>query len=461
MNKFINRHSELKILEKLYKSDSGMGNLVVLYGRRRLGKTALIKEFIRNKKSAYYMADRAAEKSQMSSFLITLSESLSESTLASASYSSWYDIFAAFDRLRKKGEKFILVIDEYQYLCQTQPAFSSFVQKWWDEHWQNQNIILILCGSVTSMMYRETLSASAPLYGRASASILLKPIQFGFLNEFFAKGRDTVGLVEFYSLCGGVPRYVNLVSNYENYITALEALVLSPEGILYSEAKNILRDEISVPNVCWSILNAVASGSTRISELGARLSLPANQLTRYIDLLMDLQLVRRTVPILESNPQKSKKGVYSVCDPFFRLWFGTIYPYESFLEMGNSKLVLQRIRERLINHVASCYEDICTENILSGIGEFGCIKVGRQWAVDYEIDIAGVDEQGRLAVVGECKWTGQKVDISLLHELKGKVMEHSLPVSENCKYLLFSKSGFSDDLIKQSKHDEMIILITG
>lgn len=458
MNKFINRGSELKTLGKLYKSDSGKGNLVILYGRRRLGKTALIKEFIRNKKAAYYMADRAAEKAQMSSFLLSLAESISEPTLASASYSSWYDIFAAFDRLRPKGERFILVIDEYQYLCQTQPAFSSFVQKWWDEHWQNENMILILCGSVTSMMHRETLSASAPLYGRASASILLKPLQFSFLNEFFTESRDTVRLVEFYSLCGGVPRYINLVRNYENHIKALEELVLSPEGILYSEAKNILRDEISVPNVCWSILNAIASGSTRISELGTRLSLPANQLTRYIDLLMDLQLIRRTVPVLESNPQKSKKGVYSVCDPFFRLWFGTIYPYESFLEMGNSKLVLQRIRERLINHVANCYEDICTESIMSGMSDFGCLKVGRQWAGDYEIDIAGVDEQGSLALLGECKWTAQKIGMSLLHELKGKVVGNSLPVSENCKYLFFSKSGFSDDLIKQSKHDENILL---
>lgn len=458
MNKFINRQSELKMLEKQYKSGSGNGNLIILYGRRRLGKTALIKEFIRNKKSAYYMADRAAEKAQMSSFLLAVSESISEPTLASASYSTWYDIFAAFDRLRPKDEKFILVIDEYQYLCQTQPAFSSFVQKWWDEHWQNQNIILILCGSVASMMHRETLSASAPLYGRASATILLKPMKFRSLNEFFKREQDTSSLVEFFSLCGGVPRYINLVSNYENYITALEELVLSPEGVLYSEAKNILRDEISVPNVCWSILNAIASGSTRISELGARLSLPANQLTRYIELLIDLQLVRRTVPVLESNPLKSKKGVYSVCDPFFRLWFGTIYPYESFLEIGKSKMVLQRIRGRLINHIANCYEDICAENIMSDTQASSCLKIGRQWAGNYEIDIAGVDEQGKLALVGECKWTAQKVGVALLHELREKVMGNSLPVSENCKYILFSKTGFSEELIEKSRLDGRIVL---
>jgi len=318
--------------------------------------------------------------------------------------------------------------------------------------------MLILCGSVTSMMHRETLSASAPLYGRASASILLKPLQFSFLGEFFDKSEDTVGLVEFYSLCGGVPRYINLARNYASHMEALEELVLSPEGILYSEAKNILRDEISVPNVCWSILNAIASGSTRISELGSRLSLPANQLTRYIDLLIDLQLVRRMVPVLEANPHKSKKGVYSVCDPFFRLWFGTIYPYESFLEMGNSKLVLQRIGERLVNHVASCYEDICTENVMSNMQAYGCLRIGRQWAGDYEIDIAGVDEQGRLALAGECKWTGKKVGISLLNELKEKITSNSLPVSDDCRYLLFSKSGFSNDLIEQAKHDSAIVL---
>ena len=257
MNNFIDRKSELNSLEELYLS-SNSGELVILYGRRRLGKTALLKQFIKGKTSAYYMADRAAEKSQMDAFTLVLSESISEPTLSAASYSSWYDIFSSFDRLRNQEQRFVLVIDEYQYLCQTQPAFSSFLQKWWDEHWQHQNMILILCGSLTSMMFKETLASSSPLYGRASSSILLKPIPFAHLGSFFKKKTSCKELVEFYSLCGGVPRYINLVSRYSNYMDALYRLVLSPEGILYSEAKNILKEEISVPNVCWSILNAIA-----------------------------------------------------------------------------------------------------------------------------------------------------------------------------------------------------------
>jgi AAA+ ATPase superfamily predicted ATPase len=457
MNKFINRIQELKTLQQLYAS-SGKGELVVIYGRRRLGKTALIKEFIRGKPSAYYMADRAAEKAQMEAFALAISESISEPTLSSASYSSWYDLFAAFDRVRRKEERFILVIDEYQYLCQTQPAFSSFLQKWWDEHWQNQNLLLIICGSLTSMMFKETLSSSAPLYGRASATILLRPMPFRHMNEFFSKRHDFSSLVEFYSISGGVPRYINLAAKHSNYLEALENLVLKPEGVLYSEAKNILRDEISVPNVCWSILNAIASGATRISELGAKLCLPANQLTRYIDLLKELQLVRRIVPVLESNPQKSKKGIYKVCDPFFRLWFGTIYPYESFLEIGNKSLVLKRIKKRLAGHLAECYEDICAENILGDAEQFQYLKIGRQWGANYEIDLSGVNEDGRLVFVGECKWSNHKVGISLLKELQNKISENSLPVSENCRFIFFSKSGFTDDLIKLSREDKTIVL---
>ncbi len=457
MNNFINRKSELKSLEELYAS-SEKGELVVLYGRRRLGKTALIKQFITGKASAYYMADRAAEKAQMAAFALILSESISEPTLSAASYSSWYDLFAAFDRVRRKEERFILVIDEYQYLCQTQPAFSSFLQKWWDEHWQNQNLILILCGSLTSMMFKETIASSSPLYGRASSSILLRPLSFSHLGNFFKTDLSDNELVEFYALCGGVPRYMNLVSKYSNYMVALENLILRPEGILYSEAKNILREEISVPNVCWSILNAIAGGSTRISELGAKLSLPANQLTRYMDLLKELQLVRRIVPVLESDPQKSKKGIYTVCDPFFRLWFGTIYPYESFLEIGNTSLVLRRIRERLTNHIAKCYEELCTERLLSVEDDMQCLKIGRQWGKNYEIDIAGADEEGKLSLIGECKWSNHKVGISLLKELQNKILENSLPVSKNCRFIFFSKSGFTDDLIKLSKEDKTIVL---
>jgi len=455
MNKFINRNNELKLLKKLYQSSKS--ELVVIYGRRRLGKTTLIRNFVKKIPHVYFMADRAGEEISKSSLALTMSEALSEPLLESIKYPSWYDLFAAFDKFRSKNKKTVLILDEFQYLCQMQPAFASFIQKWWDEHWKNSNILLILCGSVTSMMYKETLAESSPLYGRASAQLLISPLRFKYLKDFFPKLTHNE-LIEFYSLTGGIPRYIELACGHNDFKSALKNLVLNRNGILYNEAKYILHDEIYTPNTCWSILNALGSGTTKISELGTKLNLPANQLTQYINLLKDLFLVYREVPVLEKNPAKSKKGIYKVADPFLRLWFGCIYPYESFLEFEQSDLVMKKIKPQLLKHISFCYEDICRDFVKKNMLEFNCVKVGRQWAKNYEIDIAGVNEKNELTIIGECKWSNKKIGLSLLEELKNTSTDNNLPISHNCKFIFFSKSGFTKDLLKKAKSDKSIIL---
>ena len=303
MNNFVNREKELAQLNKVFGTSGGQ--LVVLYGRRRLGKTTLLREFCKGKSHCYYMADRAGEQAQKRSLAIAMTESLNEPVIQAGDYSQWYDLFSLFDRLRPAGDKFVLIIDEYQYLCQVQPAFSSFIQKWWDEHWNDQNIMIVLCGSVTSMMFRETLAQSSPLYGRASCQILLAPLTYEYIADFLPD-RSEDELVKLYSLAGGVPRYLDLLHNFQTFDEALHELVLEPTGILYHEARHILSEEISSPNTCWSILHALGSGTGRISEIGRVLSLPANQLTHYMELLRQLFWVIREVPVLEKNPDKSK-----------------------------------------------------------------------------------------------------------------------------------------------------------
>jgi len=457
MNKFINRKKELSLLKKMY--DSNKSELVVIYGRRRLGKTTLIRKFARKLPHVYFMADRAGEEITKTSLALAMSDALVEPLLQSIKYPSWYDLFSTFDKFRPKNKKTVLILDEFQYLCQMQPAFASFIQKWWDEHWKNSNILLILCGSVTSMMYKETLSENSPLYGRASAQLLISPLQFKYLKEFLPKLTHNK-LIEFYSLTGGIPRYIELAAQYKSFNSALKNLVLNRTGVLYNEAKYILHNEISTPNTCWSILNALGSGATRISELGNKLNLPANQLTQYINLLKDLFLVYREVPILEKAPAKSKKGIYKVADPFLRLWFGCIYPYESFLEFEQPDLVLKKIKLQLINHISLCFEDVSRNFVKENMMKFNCIKVGRQWSKNYEIDIAGVNEKNEITIAGECKWSNKKTGLSLLEKLKNKIVENNLPTSPNYKCIFFSKSGFTNDLLKKAESDKSIVLIS-
>ena len=204
------------------------GALAVLYGRRRLGKTTLLKEFSHRYDIpyCYFMADRAGEESLKRSTAIAMATALGEPLLQAVNYPSWYDLFAAFDKFRPRDRKFLLIFDEFQYLCQVQPAFSSFIQKWWDEHWKDDSIMVVLCGSVTSMMYKETMAANAPLYGRASAQILLAPLPYTYVRDFLP-GRSDTELVEMYSIGGGVPRYLELLANYSKFNEALDDLVLN------------------------------------------------------------------------------------------------------------------------------------------------------------------------------------------------------------------------------------------
>lgn len=455
MNNFINREKELSVLEKQYAGNTA--SMVVLYGRRRLGKTFLLRRFASGKPHCYFMADRAGEADQRRSLARAMAVALNEPVLGAAEYASWYDLFAAFDRLRPSNQRFVLIFDEYQYLCQVQSAFSSFIQKWWDEHWRSANLMLVLCGSVTSMMYRETLAASAPLYGRASAQMLLRPIVFSHISKFLP-GKTEHEQVEFFTLTGGVPRYLELASAFPSFKQALTGLVLHPDGILHNEARQLLQEEIQTPNQCWSILHAIGSGSNRISEIAGRVGQPANKLTRYIDLLKDLHLVRRETPVLEKNPEKSKKGIYIVSDPFFRLWFGAIYPYMSFFEFAETEPAYSRIEPLIHKLVAERYEEICRQWVMSKSIDFNAVRVGRQWSNSYEIDVAAVNPKFELSVVGECKWSEQKIGVSVLEELENKISTHALPLAPDCRFVLFSKAGFTPELEKIASENPLIFL---
>lgn len=454
--RFTDREQELDYIETMYRQQGAQ--LLVVYGRRRLGKTTLLKRFAENKPTVYYMADRGGIQSQRDALARSMAACLNEPLLASAQFNDWYALFESFERVRPADGKLVLIIDEYQYLCQADKAFSSYLQKWWDEHWKDRNLLLILCGSVTSMMHRETLAQSSPLYGRSNGSILLQPIPYTHIREFCDNETQTA-LVERYALCGGVPRYLELLEPFTQFDEALKKGILNELSPLYREARNLLLDEVDVPNTCWSILEAVSGGATRISEIASKLRLPANQLTRYLALLRDLSIIGREVPVSEKNPAKSKKGIYKVTDPFLRLWFGCVYPYESLFEFGNIDEGTKRIRPQIERHIQDVYEELCRLYVKKHMIKFGCVRIGRQWGRHYELDVAGVDKTNSLRLAGECKWSVNKVGLSILHELQDTVKEAGVPVSDRVQYMLFSKSRFTDELKELAATRENLQLI--
>lgn len=440
MNSFINRQPELAALDRDYARPGA--SLFVLYGRRRLGKTALLRRFSEGKPAIYHMADRSTETDARRLLASSMASGLGEPTLASSGFADWYALLGAYDRVRPTDQKAVLILDEYQYLCEQQPAFSSMVQRWWDERWRTQNLMVVLCGSILSMMYRETLARSSPLFGRRTGQWLLSPMRFGHVQQFLPSLTSRAKL-EMWSLIGGVPRYAELAAAFRSMPEALRGLVLDRGGPLYSEARFLLQDEVTTANVYWSLLHAIGSGANRITEIAGRMGMAANQLTRYLTALQEMGLVRRVVPVTEPNPGRSKRGIYQVTDSFLRLWFGCVAPFESLLEFGKVREAEEAMRERLAAHQAWAFEEVCRQYTEDHAPEFEVVTVGRYWDKDRELDVAGCDEQGHVVVAGECKWSGRPVDLPVARELERKVREAWPDRAGTIRLLLFSSGGFT------------------
>jgi AAA+ ATPase superfamily predicted ATPase len=334
---------------------------------------------------------------------------------------------------------------------------SSIVQRWWDEHWSRQNLLVILCGSLVSLMHRETLARSSPLYGRRTGQWLLDPLSFSDVAPFFP-GRTAEELVRFWALAGGVPHYAALAAPFRRSRDALRELVLKKDGPLYAEARFLLQDEVRVPGVYWSLLQTIGSGVSRISEIAGRMGLKANQLTRYLAAIQDSRLVAREVPATEENPSKSKRGIYEVADPFLRLWFGLVSHVVSYLEIGRIDEAERWLEERLAGHWSWAFERICRQYVEGRARELGIVRVGRYWDSGRELDIVGIGERGRVVFAGECKWTASPLGMSHLEMLKAKIQGLWPEAASSLRLALFSRSGFSPALKAGARADGVLLV---
>ena len=450
--KFIDRKREMSTLEKEYNREN---SFVVLYGRRRTGKTTLIKEFIRDKNAFYFFADKQNESLQINRFKNQLAEHFKDEFLKKIEINDWDTIFDYF--INKIGnEKFVLVIDEFQYLCLMNKGFSSIFQRIYDEKIVSKNIMVMLCGSLISMMYSEVLSYDSPLYGRRSAQIKLQPISFEYYKEFF-DNKSKRELIEFYSITGGIPKYILEFDRNKSPLWNIENNIFNKDNFLYSEPKFLLQEEINDLSRYFSILNSVALGNTKLSSICSHLGLNSSSITSYITKLIDLDILEKEVPVTE-NIENGKKGLYKIKDNYLKFWFSYVYPYQSYLEIENLSYPLEKIKNEFNLWVSKIYEDLARKTLLNNSEiSFPIKKLGRWWNNNEEIDIVGLGDNE--IIFGECKWSNKKVGLSVLLSLKEKSKSVKWNNSNRKEYfILFSKEGFSDDLIDLSKKDKTIIL---
>lgn len=448
MKRFVDREQEMNTLQREYERNGS--SLVVLYGRRRVGKTTLISEFIKDKKALFFLASEESESQNRLAFQEKTAEFLGSDLLRNVEVKSWDVLFKAimdtpFDA------KPVIVLDEFQYLGKANPAFPSIFQRIWEEILKERSVMVILCGSLISMMQSQTLAYGSPLYGRRTAQIRLKQIPFHYYQEFFPD-KSRRELIEMYAVTGGVPKYIELFAQSGDIYSAIEQCVLNRSGYLYDEPHFLLQQEVSEVGSYFSIIKAIAAGNTKLSAIAGVLEVKSTSLTKYLKTLIDLDILEREVPVTEGNPEKSKKGLYKIKDNYLRFWFAFVYPNMSFIESGHSRIVMDKIRKSLVrNHIAFVYEDVCKERMwemnAASVWPFYFSKLGRYWDAKEEIDIAAIDPVGKNLILGECKYWQEPVGISVLRNLEAKAKTVVWERNERkVWYVLFSASGFTEEL---------------
>ncbi|NPA58823.1 MAG: ATP-binding protein [Aquificae bacterium] len=451
---FINREKELQTLEREYRKSGS--SFVVIYGRRRVGKTALIENFIKDKLAIYFLADLQNEKLQLERFKMVAGESLGDDLLKKIQVNDWETLFR-YILQKEYNEKLIIVIDEFQYLAKVNKAVPSIFQALWDRLLKDRNVMLILSGSLISLMYDIALNYSSPLYGRRTSQIKLQSMDFFNFKKFF-QTEDRDKLLQFYSVIGGIPKYVEFFDGSKDVFSNIKESVLDRNSFLYEEPKFILKDEIKEPITYFSILQIISQGEHKIGKIASKLGMETKNLTSFMERLIELEILERQVPITEENPSKSKKGLYFIKDNFFRFWFRYVFPYQSFLETERYELVLEKIKSDFKGLVSFVFENVSRDFVLYKADlPFPVRKVGRWWDRDKEIDVVALGD--REVLFGECKYWDKPVGVDVLRQLKKTAGYVDWKKGERKEFFaLFSRSGFTEQLKETASREKNVFL---
>src|SRR3989344_2075537 len=435
---FVNRERELKFLLDKYKSKGF--DFIVIYGRRRVGKTELVKQFIKDKKNIYFLADKRGTEFNINRFKDKISEFLDEPRVELDTFE------AVFSYLLKKigDQRLIICIDEFSYLIEKDDSIPSVFQLIIDEILNKSNIMLILLGSSVSLMENGVLSSKSPLYGRRTGQFKIEPLSFSNILEFFPN-RELSENVLLYSVFGGIPFYLNKIDNGAA-LDNIKSLILKKGEILYEEIDFLLKEELREPSTYKSILEEIASGCSKIGEISNKAKVETRDIDKYLKVLINLGYVEKEISPTEK--EKSKKTIYRIKDNFFKFWFKFCSPKLSELEIGREGEVFSFIKNNLNSFVGIIFEEICKE-FLGKNRIFEYKKVGRWWGYkridnkreEIEIDICAVNDKTKEILFGECKWKDNVNVESIMKDLREKI-EYVEWNNEKRKesYAIFAKS---------------------
>lgn len=416
---FLDRKEELTELRRVL-GHGRHGRFVVVFGRRRLGKSTLIKKVL-DHNDIYYMAGDFVDNVQRDMLKSQIAEKFPE--IALGNFVSWEDLLKMLNALADR--QFTLCLDEFPYMVKHSPDLPSVIRRLVDSKTMKFN--LVICGSSQRMMQNMVLSHSEPLYGRAHAMIDVRPIPVRYLQE--GLHLDAVKTVEEYSVWGGVPRYWELREDYPDLKEAIGGMLLSPTAVLYDEPRRVFLDDMTATVQSESLMSVVAGGANRLSEIASRMGREATALSAPLDRLIQMNFLRREIPFGDS-PKKSKKGIYRISDPMMDFYYTFIIPNMSNIGRGRRRMVIEEIAANFPSYVARHWEYLCREYI-SGNSLFGHTwkEASRWWGSvktadglrQMEFDVIAESTDGRALLVGECKWTNPEIASELHRQLLDKI----------------------------------------
>lgn len=418
---FIGRRRELGLLEEAFAQDRS--TFVPIYGRRRIGKSELILQFLRGKPAVYAVGKQAPASLQVREFLRQAAATLDEPLIATHPAESWEEALdLVLSRWRGDG-KLILALDEFQWMAGASPELPSVIQNLWDRRWSKSGrVLLILCGSYVGFMEREVLGRESPLFGRRTAQIQLRPFRFAEAAAFHPGYSDTER-ARAYFVCGGVPLYLRAFEAPLSVEQNIRRVVLDEYGLLYREPDFLLREELREVETYHAVLTAIATGRSAATDIAAAASVGDRALQYYLQQLIALGYVRRRYPLTGSRPNP-RAVRYDLDDPLLRFWFRFVFPNTSYLAAaGPERAFANLIAPGLDAYFGSCFERLCREAlpaIYRAEGVTAPFEVGEYWDRTAQIDVVGLREDG-VTDLGECKWGAVRSAAALAAEIEAKV----------------------------------------
>ena len=454
---FIGRHAELEQLNALYAE--AKFQCVIIWGRRRVGKTTLINEFVKDKPTIYFTATETTANENLESFSQAIAFLQHKTINHAPVYKNFEEALQAV-YLAAQDEQIVLVIDEYPYLAKAYKPISSILQKLIDTQFkEHSKLFIVLCCSSMSFMERQVLGYQSPLYGRRTGQLEIKPFNFYDFKEYYQNfSAEDLALV--YGITGGIPQYMNFFDDTKSIKDNVIKNFLTPSGYLYEEPENLLKQEMREPALYNAIIKAVATGASKSSEIASKVGLETSALANYMDKLLELGIIAKETPIGEKS---TRKTIYSIKDTMFSFWYRFIPTNNMLIQRNRGEFAWKNIEPQLSSYMGHIFEKICVDYFWQTYETLPVFytQIGRWWGTNpklkrqEELDILATDEAS--AIICECKWRNEAVSQEVIDTLLARAQ--LLPYQE-CYYYVFSKTGFSKQCTDYAEQHDRIKLIS-